>query len=548
MRSGRQPSVMAHQFSQVPNANIPRSSFDRSHGLKTTFNETGLVPIFVDEVLPGDTFIMNSTLFGRLATPLFPVMDNMYLDVFYFFVPYRLVWSHFVNFFGEQDNPTDTTSYLVPQTTVPVGATTGWLYDYFGIPVAQGSTPGYTISALPFRAYNLVWNQWFRDENLQNSVIVQKDDGPDPATNYASAGFPTGVLPRGKRKDYFTSCLPWPQKGPAVQLPLGVNAPVYTAPSLSPFTAANALILRNAATGAVISTSLALGTTASDGHVSTWSSPAVSTVGVGVQPANLYTDLSNATAATINQLRQAFQIQKIYERDARGGTRYIELIKSHFGVTSPDARLQRSEYLGGGSCPLNVNPIAQTSATGVTGATTPLGNLAAMGTVSNHGVGFSKSFTEHGVIIGLVNLRADLNYQDGIERFWSRQTRFDFYWPALSHIGEQGVLNREIWSDNTANDQLVFGYQERYAEYRYKPSRITGAFRSVSAQPLDTWHLAQHFTALPLLNAAFIQDAPPISRIVAVPSQPRILLDVYHQLRCSRPMPVYGVPGLIDHF
>jgi len=550
MRSGRQHSVMAHQFSQVPQANIPRSSFDRSHGLKTTFNEKVLMPIFVDEALPGDTFSLNVTAFGRLATPIFPIMDNMYIDFFFFFVPNRLVWTHFVNFFGEQDNPADSTSFLVPTVTVTPGQFNGGsdnpndaksLADAFGIPSGATLPSGnLVVSALPFRSYNLIYNQWFRDENLQNSVYFVKDDGPDIFTNYK-------LLPRGKRKDYFTSALPWPQKGPSVSVPIGNLAWVYSGSTNAPNVAPNPVKFWTAGSGVVPSAASPLGVSAT-GVLTQYTSGAVSTPIHDLTPSNMYADLGSATSVTINQLRQSFQIQKIYERDARGGTRYVELIKAHFGVTSPDARLQRSEYLGGGSVPLNVSPIAQTSGTGASGTTTPLGNLSAMGTLHAGGVGFTKSFTEHGTIIGLCNLRADLNYQDGLDRMWTRSTRFDFYWPALSHIGEQGIRNDEIFAQGTAADTQIFGYQERYAEYRYKNSKICGAFRSASTTPLDAWHLSQHFATLPVLNGTFIEDAPPISRIVAVPSQPRILLDCYFKLHCARPMPVYGVPGLIDHF
>ncbi|QCQ84913.1 major capsid protein [Blackfly microvirus SF02] len=531
-------SVMKHDFSRVPRADIPRSSFDRSHGFKTTFDAGWLVPVFVEEVLPGDTLNLKMTAFGRLSTPLKPVMDNLFVDSFFFFVPNRLLWNNWQKFNGEQDNPGDSTSFLVPQVVMPVGgALVGTLSDYFGIPT---QVAGLSVSALWHRAYNLIYNEWFRDENLQNSVVENKGDGPDPYTDYA-------LLRRGKRHDYFTSALPWPQKGPGVSLPLGSRAPIdgiyVYGTTTENNNIANAFNTKGQALGTL--PRAVIGDTISTRNVGFQTVTATGAVSASNHP-EIYADLANATAATINSLRQAFQIQRMLERDARGGTRYTEIIRSHFGVTSPDARLQRPEYLGGGTSSINVNPVAQTAPT--TGGSTPQANLAAVGTLSVHGHGFHTSFVEHGVIIGMVNVRADLNYQQGLNRMWSRQTRYDFYWPAFSHLGEQAILNKEIYAQGTAADNDVFGYQERYAEYRYKPSVITGQMRSTFAQPLDMWHLAQKFTALPLLNAAFIVDTPPVARVVAVPSEPNFLLDAYFDYKCARPMPMYSVPGMMDHF
>jgi len=515
-------------FSKVSKPDIQRSTFDRSHGYKTTLNAGKLIPFFVDEALPGDTFKLNTTIFGRLATPIKPIMDNMQMDVHYFSVPIRLVWDNFQKFMGEQDNPSDSTDFIMPTMESPAGGYAALTnQDYMGIPTL---VPGLEHRADFLRALHLIYNQWYRDENLQDSIIVDKDDGPDTPADYSA------LLPRGKRKDYFTSSLPFAQKADAVTIPIGTSAPVITDNNdVTMFRADNQ-------TGE----NFLVGNPGGNMGLSGTSSTGSSNLHFG-NVTGLTADLTNASAQTINQLREAFQIQKLFEKDARGGTRYTEMNYAHFGVVSPDARLQRAEYLGGGTSDININPIQQTGET----SSTPQGNLAAQGTVTSHNKGFTKSFTEHEIIIGLVSVRADLTYQQGLNRMWSRSTRFDHYFPSFAHLGEQAILNKEIYAQGSADaaaDERVFGYSERYSEYRYKPSLITGLFRSNHATSLDVWHLSQDFSSLPALNDTFIVEQPPVDRIVAVPSEPDFILDTYIDLKCTRPMPTYSIPGMIDHF
>lgn len=557
--------VRGHRFSDAPAMYMKRTKFDRSHVYKTTFDSGKLIPVFVDEVLPGDTTRMSVNYFARLATPIKPIMDNIYLDWFFFFVPNRLVWEHWQNFCFEQEDPDDSTDYVIPTVTATgnsENAYVGSLWDYFGLPVnTSGNLSG--ISALPFRGVYLIYNEWFRDENLQKSVKIQKGDTNEVLNSARSSEQPSWVFttgtnivpglacpPRGKRHDYFTSALPWTQKGPGVSIGLAGTAPISlnSDADVVPNTVTNyfnqagvtGITTANSGVNAVLTPS-----PTSSGTRLNLQTPISVSAQKGIAD-NFYANLDESSIFTINSLRTAFQMQKFYERLARGGSRYTEVLRSFFGVVSPDARLQRPEFLGSFTKMVNVNPIAQTSATD---NTSPQGNLSAYGVTAAKFHGFTKSFVEHGYIFGFVCARADLTYQQGINKMWLRSTVYDFYWPTFAHLGEQAIELREIYAQGSEADTTVFGYQERYAEYRYKPSQITGKFRSsVTGGSLDVWHLSQFFNNAPTLNEEFIVENPPIERIIAVPSEPEFLLDIGFRYTTVRPMPMFGTPGLVDHF
>lgn len=554
--------VKAHNFSNAPQVYQKRSRFDRSFVRKMTFNEGKLVPFFVDEVLPGDTISLTVRDFCRLATPVAPFMDNLYLDKFFFFVPNRLVWEHWQNFCFEQEDPDDSTDYVVPTCQLAGGTAgengIGTVWDYFALPT--GLTNALNVNALPFRMYYLIWNEWFRDENLQKSVKIDKSDTnavfkEDRVSDQPSWIFSTGttyvngfaLAPRGKRFDYFTSALPFQQKGPGVSIGLAGTAavdstipidwPMEVKPNGGSYSTVNRYELGD--TGYATRTG-ALWTNNSNDNA--WSGTNLKLPDFS---AGLTVDLDSSSIFTISSLRTAFQMQKFYERLARGGSRYTEVLTSFFGVVSPDSRLQRPEYLGGSSKMMNINPVAQTSSTG---DVTPQGNLAAYGVSASKYHAFTKSFVEHGYIIGLLEVRADLTYQQGINKMWLRSTVYDWYWPTFAHLSEQAILNAEIYAQGTDDDKGVFGYQERYAEYRYHPSEICGHFRSTYTKPLDVWHLSQKFDSLPTLSDQFIQDNPPVDRVVAVKNYPHFLIDIGFKYHTTRAMPMYGIPGLVDHF
>lgn len=568
--------VRGHRFSDAPAMYMKRTKFDRSHVYKTTFNSGKLIPVFVDEILPGDTTRMSVNYFARLATPIKPIMDNIYLDWFFFFVPNRLVWEHWQNFCFEQEDPDDSTDYVIPTVTATGNsdnAYLGSLWDYFGLPVnTSGNLSG--INALPFRGVYLIYNEWFRDENLQESVKIQKGDTNEVLNSARASEQPAWVFtsgsnivpgfacpPRCKRHDYFTSALPWTQKGPGVSIGLAGTATLVDPSPVSGYFVqqgdANLGAAQLSKDGGVHSVFTGNGSLKYQGGYSTsivghsvngsGSVTATALAGSSWLSKSAYADLDSSSIFTINSLRTAFQMQKFYERLARGGSRYTEVLRSFFGVVSPDARLQRPEFLGSFTKMVNVNPIAQTSATD---DTSPQGNLSAYGVTAAKFHGFTKSFVEHGYIFGFVCARADLTYQQGINKMWLRSTVYDWYWPTFSHLGEQAILLKEIYATgNTEEDNSAFGYQERYAEYRYKPSQITGKFRSsVIGGNLDVWHLSQFFKNAPTLSEEFILENPPIERIIAVPSEPEFLLDIGFRYTTVRPMPMFGTPGLVDHF
>lgn len=534
------------------NLDIARSTFRRDHSVKLSFNVGDVIPFYVDEVLPGDTFQVKTSMVARLQTLLTPMMDNLYLDTYFYFVPNRIVWQHWRELMGENTQSAwiPATEYSVPQVTAPSGGwSIGSIADYMGIPTGVENL---SVNALPFRAYALVMNEWFRDENLSDPLNIPVDDatllgsnGTNYITDVVKGGMP---FKAAKFHDYFTSALPAPQKGPDVTIPVssGTNYPVVPLPNSVP----QGLIKDQIYNASFIHGTPGLATLGflENGQQDPTYAGGSRSTGYPIINNLWAINDGSVSAATINQLRMAFQVQKLYEKDARGGTRYIEILKSHFGVTSPDARLQRPEYLGGNRIPVNINQVVQNSATQADG--TPLGDTAAFSVTTDVHGDFIKSFVEHGFVIGIMVARYDHTYQQGLERFWSRRDRLDYYFPVFANIGEQPILNKEIYAQGTAQDDEVFGYQEAWADYRYKPSRVAGEMRSKAPASLDVWHLADEYTQLPKLSDAWIrEDKTNVDRVLAVTSSVsnQMFADLYVQCKATRPMPVYSIPGLIDH-
>jgi hypothetical protein len=543
-----------YNFAQNPQVGVSRSRFQRNNDNKTTFNTGDLIPIYLDEVLPGDTHEIDMACVMRMATPIFPVMDNAFCDFYFFFVPNRLLWVHWKEFMGENKETawTPKTEYSIPQVTAPTeGWEEGTLADYLGLPT---KVKGISVSALPGRAYGLIYNEWFRNQNVTQPTLVEVTDATTTGKNDGSKTNDSAItlakpLKAAKVFDYYTGALPEPQKGEPISIPLTGSAP------LGMYNGTTGKVTTNSTLMKAIASDAGLLDTGSVFNATDWDVGSGPTANKGLAVGRnvlgtyagvaLGADLSKVNATTINQLRQAFQIQKLLEKDARGGTRYREVLREHFGVISPDSRIQIPEYLGGYRLPINVSQVIQTSSTD---NTSPLGNTAALSVTTMNKPMFTKSFTEHGFIMGLAVVRTDQTYQQGIERMWSRTGRYDYYWPVLANIGEQAILNKEIYAQGNATDNEAFGYQEAWADYRYKPSKVTGLFRSNAKQSLDAWHYAQDYDALPTLSTDWMeQGEAEMKRTLAVQSQPDFIADFYFMNKTTRCMPVYSIPGLIDH-